>query len=54
VDLIRGASLNANGMGLRLSQLNLGERWMVETIAASAYCLVKPGKGWAVVVESPR
>ena len=39
-------------MGLRLSRLNLGKRWMVETMAASSYRNA-PGKGWLVVVESP-
>ncbi|MEB3317948.1 MAG: hypothetical protein VKO39_07405 [Cyanobacteriota bacterium] len=31
-DLISGATLNANGMGLRFSRLNFGKRWMVEPI----------------------
>jgi hypothetical protein len=31
-DLIKGTTLNANGMGLQFSRLNFGKRWMVEPI----------------------
>jgi hypothetical protein len=31
-DLVSGATLNANGMGLRFSRRNFGRRWMVEPI----------------------
>lgn len=49
-DLLSGATLNANGMGLRFSQRNFGRRWMVEPIGGGAYRYA-PGKGWAVVVD---
>jgi hypothetical protein len=49
-DLVSGATLNANGMGLRFSRRNFGRRWMVEPIGGGAYRYA-PGKGWAVVVD---
>jgi hypothetical protein len=49
-DLVSGATLNANGMGLRFSRRNFGRRWMVEPIGGGAYRYA-PGKGWAVVVR---
>ncbi len=49
-DLLSGATLNANGMGLRFSRQNFGRRWMVEPIGGGAYRYA-PGKGWAVVVD---
>jgi hypothetical protein len=49
-DLVSGATLNANGMGLRFSRLNFGRRWMVEPIGGGAYRYA-PGRGWAVVVD---
>ena len=49
-DLVSGATLNANGMGLRFSRQNFGRRWMVEPIGGGAYRYA-PGKGWAVVVD---
>jgi hypothetical protein len=48
-DLLSGATLNANGMGLRFSRLNFGRRWMVEPIGGGAFRHAL-GKGWAVVV----
>jgi hypothetical protein len=48
-DLVSGATLNANGMGLRFSRRNFGRRWMVEPVGGGAYRYA-PGKGWAVVV----
>jgi hypothetical protein len=48
--LLSGATLNANGMGLRFSRQNFGRRWMVEPIGGGAYRHA-PGKGWAVVVD---
>jgi GH24 family phage-related lysozyme (muramidase) len=50
-DLLSGATLNANGMGLRFSRQNFGKRWMVEPIGGGAYRHA-PGKGWAVVVDA--
>ena len=52
-DLISGATLNANGKGLRFTRLNFGKRWMVETVGGGAYRFA-PGKGWAMVVRSVR
>jgi GH24 family phage-related lysozyme (muramidase) len=49
-DLLSGATLNANGMGLQFSRQNFGKRWMVEPIGAGVYRYA-PGKGWAVVVD---
>jgi|688.fasta_scaffold00809_55 hypothetical protein len=49
-DLVSGATLNANGMGLRFSRQNFGRRWMVDPIGGGAYRYA-PGKGWAVVVD---
>ena len=49
-DLVSGATLNANGMGLRFSRLNFGKRWMVEPIGGGAYRYA-PRKGWAVLVD---
>jgi hypothetical protein len=49
-DLLSGATLNANGMGLQFSRQNFGKRWMVEPIGGGAYRYA-PGKGWAVVVD---
>jgi GH24 family phage-related lysozyme (muramidase) len=49
-DLVSGATLNANGMGLRFSRRNFGRRWMVEPIGGGAYRYA-PGRGWAVVVD---
>jgi hypothetical protein len=49
-DLLNGATLNANGKGLRFSRQNLGKRWMVEHIGGGAYRYA-PCKGWAVVVD---
>jgi hypothetical protein len=48
-DLVSGATLNANGMGLRFSRRNFGRRWMVESIGGGAYRYA-PDRGWAVVV----
>ncbi len=48
-DLLSGATLNANGMGLQFSRQNFGRRWMVEPIGAGVYRYA-PGKGWAVLV----
>jgi len=50
LDLLSGATLNANGMGLRFSRQNFGKRWMVELIGGGAY-RHSLGKGWAVVVD---
>jgi len=36
-DLVSGATLNANGMGLRFSRWNFGRRWMMEPIGGGAY-----------------
>jgi hypothetical protein len=49
-DLLSGATLNANGMGLQFSRQNFGKRWMVEPIGAGVYRYA-PGKGWAVLVD---
>jgi GH24 family phage-related lysozyme (muramidase) len=49
-DLIHGATLNANGMGLQFSRLNFGKRWMVEPIGGGAYRYA-PGRGWSIVVD---
>jgi GH24 family phage-related lysozyme (muramidase) len=49
-DLISGATLNANGMGLHFSRLNFGKRWMVEPIGGGTYRYA-PGKGWSIVVD---
>jgi hypothetical protein len=49
-DMLSGATLNANGKGLRFSQRNFGRRWIVEPIGGGAYRYA-PGKGWAVVVD---
>lgn len=49
-DLISGATLNANGMGLNFSRHNFGKRWMVEPIGGGAYRYA-PGKGWSIVVD---
>jgi hypothetical protein len=35
-DLLSGATLNANGMGLRISRQNFSKRWMVEPIGGGA------------------
>jgi hypothetical protein len=52
-DLVSGATLSANGMGLRFSRRNFGRRWMVEPIGGGAYRYA-PGRGWAVVVGGVR
>jgi hypothetical protein len=49
-DLVSGATLNANGMGLRFSRRNFGRRWMVEPIGGGAYRYA-PGRGWAMLVD---
>jgi hypothetical protein len=52
-DLISGATLDANGKGLRFTRLNFGKRWMVEPIGGGAHRYA-PGKGWAMVVHAVR
>jgi hypothetical protein len=49
-DLISGATLNANGMGLHFSRLNFGKRWMVEPIGGGTYRYA-PGKWWSIVFD---
>ena len=49
-DLVHGTTLNANGMGLRLTRRNFARRWMVEAGPDGSYRYA-PGHGWAVVAE---
>jgi hypothetical protein len=49
-DLLSGATLNANGMGLCFSRQNFGRRWIVEPIGDGTYRYAT-GKGWAVEVD---
>jgi hypothetical protein len=51
-DLVTGATLSASGMGIKLSRLHFGKRWMVDPIGG-AYRYA-PGKGWSIVVDSIR
>lgn len=51
-NLVTGATLSASGMGIKLSRLHFGKRWMVDPIGG-AYRYA-PSKGWSIVVDSIR
>jgi GH24 family phage-related lysozyme (muramidase) len=49
-DLRTGATIDGNGINIRLDRELFAKRWMVEPIGGGAFRYA-PGKGWAVIAE---
>lgn len=49
-DLRTGATLNTNGVNIRLDRELFARRWMVEPIGGGAFRYA-PNKGWAIIAE---